>query len=172
MFRPWNTVLVCCCCCLFVCLFVFDRALVSLYMLSWLSWNSLCRPGWPRTQRFACLSTESTKAVSVILHLMLYLFRNIQPFTPEWMPRIEPSHPKFSLSSNMFIHLTITCILLAKILTTCSYGWRRLRKMCAHLPFLKEMIFKQLDIYRFINFIVTLTHLKRPGIFECSQGHF
>jgi hypothetical protein len=22
---------------------------------SWLSWNSLCRPGWPRTQKSACL---------------------------------------------------------------------------------------------------------------------
>jgi hypothetical protein len=25
----------------------------------WLSWNSLCRPGWPRTQRSACLCLPS-----------------------------------------------------------------------------------------------------------------
>jgi hypothetical protein len=26
---------------------------------SWLSWNSLCRPGWPQTQKSACLCFSS-----------------------------------------------------------------------------------------------------------------
>jgi hypothetical protein len=39
---------------LFVCLFVcFSRQGFSVS--PWLSWNSLCRPGWPRTQTSACL---------------------------------------------------------------------------------------------------------------------
>ncbi|GAB1299304.1 DNA-directed RNA polymerases I, II, and III subunit RPABC4 [Apodemus speciosus] len=27
--------------------------------MPWLSWNSLCRPGWPRTQKSACLCLPS-----------------------------------------------------------------------------------------------------------------
>jgi hypothetical protein len=38
----------------FVC---FSRQGFSVY--SWLSWNSLCRPGWPRTQKSACLCLQS-----------------------------------------------------------------------------------------------------------------
>jgi hypothetical protein len=33
--------------------FVFSRQGFSVQ--SWSSWNSLCRPGWPRTQKSACL---------------------------------------------------------------------------------------------------------------------
>ena len=33
--------------------FLFSRHGFSV--LPWLSWNSLCRPGWPQTQRSACL---------------------------------------------------------------------------------------------------------------------
>jgi hypothetical protein len=36
---------------------VFSRQGFS--MKPWLSWNSLCRPGWPRTQRFTCLCLPS-----------------------------------------------------------------------------------------------------------------
>jgi hypothetical protein len=32
----------------------------------WLSWNSLCRPCWPRTQRFACLCLPSTGIKGVL----------------------------------------------------------------------------------------------------------
>ena len=35
---------------LFVCFSFFPRLSFS----AWLSWNSLCRPDWPRTQRSAC----------------------------------------------------------------------------------------------------------------------
>ena len=31
-----------------------------LYVYTWLSWNSLCRPGWPRTQKISCLCLPST----------------------------------------------------------------------------------------------------------------
>jgi hypothetical protein len=34
----------------------------------WLSWNSLCRPGWPRTQRSACLCLPSAGIKGVRHH--------------------------------------------------------------------------------------------------------
>jgi hypothetical protein len=42
----------------------------------WLSWNSLCRPGWPRTQKSACLCLPSAgiKGVGgVVVYDMFYL---------------------------------------------------------------------------------------------------
>jgi hypothetical protein len=53
---------------LFVCLFLsffllVFRDRVSLCSLPWLSWNSLCRPSWPRTQKSACLSSAGIKGV-------------------------------------------------------------------------------------------------------------
>jgi hypothetical protein len=37
--------------------FGFLRQGFSVYL--WLSWNSLCRPGWPRTQKSTCLCLPS-----------------------------------------------------------------------------------------------------------------
>jgi hypothetical protein len=37
--------------------FGFPRQGFSVY--SWLSWNSLCRPGWPQTQKSTCLCLPS-----------------------------------------------------------------------------------------------------------------
>jgi hypothetical protein len=37
--------------------FCFSRQGFSVY--PWLSWNSLCRPGWPRTQKSVCLCLPS-----------------------------------------------------------------------------------------------------------------
>jgi hypothetical protein len=49
--------------CLFVCLLFFLRQSFSVF--AWLSWNSLCKPGWPGTQKSACLCLPSagTKGV-------------------------------------------------------------------------------------------------------------
>jgi hypothetical protein len=48
----------CYCFVLFVCLFVcFSRQ--GFCVKLWLSWNSLCRPDWPRTQISACLCLPS-----------------------------------------------------------------------------------------------------------------
>jgi hypothetical protein len=38
-------------------LFCFSRQGFSVW--HWLSWNSLCRPGWPRTQKSACLGLKA-----------------------------------------------------------------------------------------------------------------
>jgi hypothetical protein len=38
----------------------------------WLSWNSLCRPGWPRTLRFTCLCFPSAGIKGVHHHAQLY----------------------------------------------------------------------------------------------------
>ena len=40
------------------CLLAFLKQSFSM-MWPWLSWNSLCRPGWPRTQKSACLCLPS-----------------------------------------------------------------------------------------------------------------
>ena len=38
-------------------------------VLPWLSWNSLCRPGWPRTQKSACLCIPSARIKGVCHHI-------------------------------------------------------------------------------------------------------
>jgi hypothetical protein len=53
--------------CLFVCLFLCFQDRVSLYS-PWLSWNSLCRPGWPRTQKSTCLCLPSARTKGVHHH--------------------------------------------------------------------------------------------------------
>jgi hypothetical protein len=52
----------------------------------WLSWNSLCRPGWPRTQKSACLCLPSAgiKGVrhhrpAVFLFMLKFTFFSKQP---------------------------------------------------------------------------------------------
>jgi hypothetical protein len=37
----------------------------------WLSWNSLCRPGWPRTQKSPCLCLLSAGIKGVRHHALL-----------------------------------------------------------------------------------------------------
>jgi hypothetical protein len=39
--------------------------------IPWLSWKSLCRPGWPRTQKSACLCPPSAGIKSVHHHSQL-----------------------------------------------------------------------------------------------------
>jgi hypothetical protein len=39
----------------------------------WLSWNSLCRPGWPWTQKFACLCLPSA-GIKGMHHHAIYVF--------------------------------------------------------------------------------------------------
>jgi hypothetical protein len=41
---------------------------------SWLSWNSLCRPGWPRTQKSACLCLPSAGIKGVRHHAWRWNF--------------------------------------------------------------------------------------------------
>jgi hypothetical protein len=53
--------------CLFVC-FVFSRQGFSVW--PWLSWNSLCRPDWPRTQKSACLCLPSAGTKGVRHHCL------------------------------------------------------------------------------------------------------
>jgi hypothetical protein len=64
----------CCCCCFF------SRQGFSVY--PWLSWNSLCRPGWPQTQKSACLCLPSTGIKGMCHHARLHsnLKKNINDF--------------------------------------------------------------------------------------------
>jgi hypothetical protein len=49
-----------------VCFSGFSRQGFSVY--TWLSWNSLCRPGWPRTQKSTHLCLPSTGIKGVHHH--------------------------------------------------------------------------------------------------------
>jgi hypothetical protein len=46
-------------------LFCFGFSRQGFSVWPWLSWNSLCRPGWPRTQRSTCLCLPSFVVVSL-----------------------------------------------------------------------------------------------------------
>jgi hypothetical protein len=48
-------------------------------VLPWLSWNSLCRPGWPRTQKSACLCLPSAGIQGVGHHTRPFLFFETSP---------------------------------------------------------------------------------------------
>jgi hypothetical protein len=64
-------VCVCACVCVHVCISVDGRVVVGFLLLLFLFfktgflWNSLCRPGWPQTQKFAslCLPSAGIKGV-------------------------------------------------------------------------------------------------------------
>jgi hypothetical protein len=44
---------------LFIYLFIFGFSRQGFSVSPWLSWNSLCRPGWPQTQKSTCLCLPS-----------------------------------------------------------------------------------------------------------------
>jgi hypothetical protein len=44
---------------IFVCLVGFGFSRQGFSVEPWLSWNSLCRPGWPPTQKSTCLCLPS-----------------------------------------------------------------------------------------------------------------
>jgi hypothetical protein len=46
--------------------FCFSRQGFSVY--PWLSWNSLCRPSWPQTQRSSCLCLPSARIKGLSHH--------------------------------------------------------------------------------------------------------
>jgi hypothetical protein len=54
-------------------------------------WNSLCRPGWPRTQKPACLCLPSAGIKGVRHHARLKDFFNLFTLHPAHCP--APSHP-------------------------------------------------------------------------------
>ena len=60
----------------------------SLKYFSFFSWNSLCRPGWPRTQKSACLCFPSAGIKGVCHHARLKYFSKT----------FSPGHFLFSLS--------------------------------------------------------------------------
>jgi hypothetical protein len=78
--------------CLFVCFVCFGFLFFSRQGFSvqpWLSWNSLCRPGWPRSQEFTCLCLPSagikgvcatTPALRVVLIYISLMTKDAEHF--------------------------------------------------------------------------------------------
>jgi hypothetical protein len=56
----------------------------------WLSWNSLCRPGWPRTQKSACLCLPSVGIKGMCHHC-------VRGEHPQWSNR--ETNPSTKLST-------------------------------------------------------------------------
>jgi hypothetical protein len=53
-----------------------------LSVLPWLSWNSLCRPGWPWTQKSTCLCLPSAGIKGMRHHCLAA--------SPHFMPSLKP----------------------------------------------------------------------------------
>jgi hypothetical protein len=49
--------------------------------VAWLSWNSLCRPGWPQTQKSTCLCLPSAGIKGVSHHCPAKIFLSTQLFS-------------------------------------------------------------------------------------------
>ena len=58
---------------LFICLF-FETGF--LFVELWLPWNSLCSPGWPQTQKLACIASQELelKACTTITWFTTLIF--------------------------------------------------------------------------------------------------
>jgi hypothetical protein len=52
----------------FVFVFCFCFSRQGFSVSPWLSWNSLCRSGWPRTQKSTCLCLPSTGIIKGVRH--------------------------------------------------------------------------------------------------------
>jgi hypothetical protein len=62
---------------LFVCLFVCLFSRQGFSVQPWLSWNSLGRPGWPQTQKSACLCLPSAGIKGVRHHCPAKIFLSL-----------------------------------------------------------------------------------------------
>jgi hypothetical protein len=59
--------------------FFFGFLRQGFFVSPWLSWNSFCRPGWPRTQKSTCLCLLSAGIKGVSHHCLVYapLFKQV-----------------------------------------------------------------------------------------------
>jgi hypothetical protein len=68
--------------CLFFFFFFFGFLRQGFSVKPWLSWISLCRPGWPQTQKSACLCLPSAGITGVYHHCpTLCMFLTAEPST-------------------------------------------------------------------------------------------
>jgi hypothetical protein len=68
----------------------------GFFVYPWLSWNSLWRPGWPRTQKFACLCLPSAGIKGVHHHtwpVLSYLHENVCVLRKECADSFTESSP-------------------------------------------------------------------------------
>jgi hypothetical protein len=96
---------------LFVCLLTcFSRQGFSVQ--PWLSWNSLCRPGWPPTQKSTCLCLPNAGIKGVCHHTQLIQHTFLNWSHEDFLPlsssiRHKPSqHPSKAFCVNCRQSLT------------------------------------------------------------------
>jgi hypothetical protein len=79
----------------------------------WLSWNSPCRPGWPRTQKSACLCLQSARIKGVCHHTQLRkkIFKELIIFTLQRIPfsllQVFPKPRAWSMQTPYNVSATI-----------------------------------------------------------------
>jgi hypothetical protein len=84
-------------CFVYVFLFVFFET--GFLCVAWLSWNSLCRPGWPRTQKSACLCLPSAGIKGVCHHAQLFFFLRFIYFMYMSTPLLSSDTPEEGIRS-------------------------------------------------------------------------
>jgi hypothetical protein len=118
--------LMACSTCLVLFCFCFSRQGFSVQ--PWLSWNSLCRPGWPQTQKsaFLCLPSAGIKGMCHHAQLNLLFYSStsspgVAPSTVRWahpqqLP-IKKMHHRLACKDSVIIvylrwwyHLIILCL--------------------------------------------------------------
>jgi hypothetical protein len=70
----------------------------------WLSWNSLCRPGWPRTQKSACLCLPSAGIKGVCHHAWL---TNSFPYLESKYLTTSPLLQQLAQLLILFLHVCV-----------------------------------------------------------------
>jgi hypothetical protein len=61
-------------CFVLLCFVLFGFLRQGFSVKPWLSWNSFCRPGWPQTQKSACLCLPSAGIKGMCHHARLFFF--------------------------------------------------------------------------------------------------
>jgi hypothetical protein len=109
---------------LFVCLFFLFVCLSrqGFSVLPWLSWNSLCRPGWPRTQKSSCLCLPSAGIKGVRHHARQHPgFYHSRIQSTNTIYRASSKGPDAELYSTVGKTVTDICNVLASYIFLCIF---------------------------------------------------
>jgi hypothetical protein len=79
----------------------------------WLSWNSLCSPGWPRTQKYTCLCLPSAGIKGVCHHSQLrnsFIVQNCFGYAEISVFLCEVENGSFKVYKNLSRNIDGNCI--------------------------------------------------------------
>ena len=112
----------------------------------WLSWNSLCRPGWPQTQKSACLCLPSAGIKGVCHHarpsvhfliftVVVFIFPKSSSSLVQTICAVSSGGSPLSLSQDpcTAIFLVRTSIQGARLRWYQERGWKGLLLTCCSM---------------------------------------